>query len=65
MSEFDELFTITCGRCKQTSTFVDWSGSWNLFRCPNCGYTFRRKVKHGRKSWEKYVELEEVKDERA
>lgn len=65
MSDLDDLFTITCGKCGKTSRFVAWVISVpgyypNRFRCPVCGYTFERRRKEPRKDWEPFVELVEV-----
>lgn len=59
----DELFTLKCGRCFQSSKVAEWikvgrlTLPHNEFQCPRCGYAFRRQVKTPRKDWEPFVEV--------
>jgi hypothetical protein len=42
--------SITCGRCRTTSTLEDWKGpvgaelTANRFQCPKCAWAFERRV---------------------
>jgi hypothetical protein len=63
-SSLEDLFTITCGRCRLTNPFLNWCRDMpdNTFCCPECAFTFRRQPKANRKYNEPFIELVEVRD---
>lgn len=62
----DALFTVTCGKCRQTATLSAWLSTplgWlptGFYRCPHCRANFQRRPRANRKEWEPYVEFVEV-----
>lgn len=60
---FDDLFTITCGKCKATSPLLKWCDGQMVgyFKCPPCGYRFHRRLIPTAKPWEPFYELVEIK----
>lgn len=61
---FDDLFTITCGKCKATSPLLRWCDglSSREFKCPACDYRFMRLLKPDAKAWEPFYEIVEIKN---
>ena len=48
MNDYDSMFTLSCGKCRQISPLMDWTRTAlgdlprNHFQCPRCGYAFTR-----------------------
>jgi hypothetical protein len=53
-------FSITCGKCRNTSRLTDWvAATWgaDVFTCPDCGHSFRREPVTPHPGYGKFVKL--------